>query len=391
FSVSASSVGPIYYQWLKDGLFLSDRTNALLTLTEVDVDQAGQYSVVVSNSFGSVTSEVAALTVLAEVAIRTQPQAQSALLGQSVTFSVDALGARPLVYQWYLNGERIAGANASNFTIASVGAPDGGRYAVLVVNGGGSLLSDDAQLTVLYPASIVRPPEDRVAVLGSTVTFSVQAGGTGPFAYQWFREGELIPEAAGPDYSFTAELGRAGGYQVVVSNAWGTATSLVARLVVVLRPEIVEQPQPQRVAKGRPARFSVRVAGSEPFQFEWRHDGVPIPGGNQSALELAAVSAAAAGRYSVLISNLAGSALSAEAELTVVLPPTLKLELLSGYPLLTLTGTPGESYVVEYAEEWQFSNWTTLIVFTNLTAVPRTFIDTSPATNLFRLYRVLDR
>jgi alpha-tubulin suppressor-like RCC1 family protein len=391
FSVSASSAGSIYYQWLKDGLFLSARTNALLTLAEVDVDDAGQYSVVVSNSFGSVTSEVATLTVLAEVAIRTQPQDQGALLGQSATFSVDALGAQPLIYQWYLNGERIAGANASSYTIANVHAADSGRYAVLVINGGGSLLSDDAQLTVLYPASIVRQPEDRVGVLGTTVTFSVQAGGTGPFAYQWFREGALIPEAAGPEYSFSAELDRAGGYQVVVSNAWGTATSLVARLVVAVPPEIVEQPQAQRAAEGWPARFSVRVSGSEPFQFEWKHDGVPIPGKNQAALELGAVSAAAAGRYSVRISNLAGSVLSAEAELTVILPPTLKLELLSGYPLLTLTGTPGENYVVEYAEQRQFSNWTTLIVFSNLAAGPRTFIDTSPATNLFRLYRVLDR
>lgn len=63
FSVSAGGSGPLAYQWRKDGTALAGATNATLTLGSVQSAQAGSYSVVVSNSLGSVTSNGATLTV----------------------------------------------------------------------------------------------------------------------------------------------------------------------------------------------------------------------------------------------------------------------------------------------------------------------------------------
>lgn len=63
FSVSASGAEPLSYQWFKDGSPINGATQAQLTLSGVVVSDAGQYSVEVTNAFGSATSESALLTV----------------------------------------------------------------------------------------------------------------------------------------------------------------------------------------------------------------------------------------------------------------------------------------------------------------------------------------
>jgi len=65
FSVSATSVLPMSYQWRFNGVSLAGATNASLVLTNVQVAQAGAYAVVVSNALGAVTSRTAVLSVSA--------------------------------------------------------------------------------------------------------------------------------------------------------------------------------------------------------------------------------------------------------------------------------------------------------------------------------------
>jgi len=66
FSVAANSVAPLGYQWWFDGTnSIAGATNATLVLTNVQISEAGFYSVVVTNSAGSVTSYMAGLTIQA--------------------------------------------------------------------------------------------------------------------------------------------------------------------------------------------------------------------------------------------------------------------------------------------------------------------------------------
>ncbi len=63
FSVTATGSAPLRYQWWKDGLNLSGATNTTLALTNVQPVNIGNYTVVVTNAAGSVTSSVASLTI----------------------------------------------------------------------------------------------------------------------------------------------------------------------------------------------------------------------------------------------------------------------------------------------------------------------------------------
>ncbi len=82
-------------------------------------------------------------------------------------------------------------------------------------------------------------------------------------------------------------------------------------------PTITAQPATQAVAPGSSASFTVTAAGTQPFTYQWRKDGSAIAGATNRTLTLAAVTPAAAGTYSVLVTNAQGSAASATAGLTI--------------------------------------------------------------------------
>ena len=63
FSVVAQGSDPVTYQWRKDGEDISGETSRSLTLTDVAIDSAGEYDVVITNPAGSITSDKAILRV----------------------------------------------------------------------------------------------------------------------------------------------------------------------------------------------------------------------------------------------------------------------------------------------------------------------------------------
>ncbi len=151
FSVAAAGTAPLAYQWLLNGAPISGATSSSHALVNVQPSDAGDYSVVVSNLLGSVTSSNATLVVSATglpPTITAQPQGQSVSAGTAVTFSVVAAGTPPFGYQWRRNGAAIAGASASSYTRSNVQSADVGLYSVVVSNAYGTVTSAEAALTL---------------------------------------------------------------------------------------------------------------------------------------------------------------------------------------------------------------------------------------------------
>lgn len=148
FSVKASGMSPLSYQWKFNGKPIPCATAPTFTIYSAQPSNAGNYTVTVSNCFGKVTSDVATLTVNVPPSITQQPLSQTIKSGSKVTFCVAAAGTPPLSYQWKFNGTNINSATAVSFIINSVQPSDAGNYAVTVTHVAGSVTSSPVKLTV---------------------------------------------------------------------------------------------------------------------------------------------------------------------------------------------------------------------------------------------------
>jgi hypothetical protein len=182
FTVTASGTALLSYQWRKAGLNVAGGTDYAYTIDNVQLADALNYDVIVTNSLGAITSQVATLTVIAPPSISVQPQSQTAVVGSSVTFSVTAGGTAPH-YQWQCNGYALNGATTSTYTINNVQPTNAGNYTVGITNPVGSVTSAVAVLAVLAgPPTVVvgwgANDHNQITIpVGLTNVVGVAAGG----------------------------------------------------------------------------------------------------------------------------------------------------------------------------------------------------------------------
>jgi plastocyanin len=305
FNVVATGTAPLSYQWRKDTSNIPGANAASLTLNAVTAGDAGSYTVVVTNTAGSVTSDAAVLTVNPGVeapVITTQPASQTVTAGQPVTFNVVATGTAPLSYQWRKDTANIPGANAASLTLNAVTVGDAGSYTVVVTNTAGSVTSDAAILTVNPGAEapvITTQPGSQTVTAGQPVTFTVVATGTAPLSYQWRKDTANIPGANAASLTLNAVIAAdAGSYTVVVTNSAGSVTSDAAMLTVnpgAEAPVITTQPASQTVTAGTTGNLQRSRDRHRPLSYQWRKDTANIPGANAASLTLNAVISADAG------------------------------------------------------------------------------------------------
>jgi len=259
--------------------FASDPT---LTLNNVTPNNAGNYTVVITSPSGSVTSSVASLTVVLPL----EPANQTVMAGGTATFSVSISSTLPLSFQWQKDGinltesGNISGLTTTNLVLTNIGANAAGNYTVVITSLYGSITSSIVTLTVVSP--IVSQPQSLVVTNGNRASFSVSVSGTLPLSFQWQKDGTNLTEGGNISGSTTTNLvltgvsaTDAGNYTVVITGSYGSETSSVASLTVVLPPE----PANQTVMVGGTATFSVPVPGAGPFTYQWQLNGTNLSNG----------------------------------------------------------------------------------------------------------------
>src|SRR5216684_1668246 len=281
FSVAATGTAPLSYQWNKNGTAISGATSSSYTTpATTSSDNGAQFTVMISNTAGSVTSSAGTLTVSAAPvapSITTQPASQTVTAGQTASFSVAATGTAPLNYQWNKNGTAISGATSSSYTTpATTSSDNGAQFTVVISNTAGSVTSNSVTLTVSaapVAPSITTEPANQTVTAGQTASFSVAATGTAPLSYQWQKNSVAIAGATSSTYTTPATTSSDNGalFTVVVSNTAGSVTSNAASLTVnaaPAAPSITTQPASQTVTTGQSASFSVAATGTAPLNYQ---------------------------------------------------------------------------------------------------------------------------
>ncbi|MEI7731837.1 MAG: immunoglobulin domain-containing protein [Verrucomicrobiota bacterium] len=182
FSVLASGTTPLAYQWYKGGKPIVDTaritgtSSARLTVTSLSKSDADNYSVVITNAYGAVTSAVAALKVIDPVV--TAPvivyQTYTNVIvrpGQTTNLQVVAQGLEPLSYRWTRSGYTIQDTNQPTLLFPNVSVLDAGIYRVIVSNSLGSVTSAPITLTVdaAVPVLVITTPLTNVRVTNAMV------------------------------------------------------------------------------------------------------------------------------------------------------------------------------------------------------------------------------
>jgi uncharacterized repeat protein (TIGR03803 family) len=166
FTVATFGAAPVSYHWMRNGASLANDTNvsgansATLTLSNLSINDAAVYSVVVSNSINSLTSDDAVLqVVVSPPAFLAQPLSQVCVEGMTVTLSVNIAAGQPYSYQWQESGTNLtdggvfSGSTTSTLTLSGVTITNSGSYSVIVSNSLASVSSATAMLTVLPATS----------------------------------------------------------------------------------------------------------------------------------------------------------------------------------------------------------------------------------------------
>ena len=156
FTASASGTPSPTFQWRKDGVLIPNAVGVSFTLTNVQLGQAGAYSVAATNSAGTTVSESAILIVnsiaVGLPAFSTQPTASVTVgLGATVVFNSTATGATS--YRWQRNNENLPSATSANLVLTNTSATDAATYRVIATNSVGSATSRAATLIVNPVAS----------------------------------------------------------------------------------------------------------------------------------------------------------------------------------------------------------------------------------------------
>ena len=387
-NANAAGLPPLSYQWQNSLGAIAGATNASYTIFAAQATNSGNYSVIVSNPFGSVTSGVATVTVVFPPSITQQPQSWTVAAGTVLNLGVSASGTAPLSYQWLNSSGQIAGATNATFTLNPAQTNNADSYSVVVANPYGSVTSDVATVTVYVPVGITTQPASQVVPARSTVSFNVVAGGYPAPSYQWTFNGTNLPGATSSTLTITnVLLPNMGDYAVLVGNGYSSQLSDTATLS--MSPSITSPFSGATTIWGRSAVLSVGAIGSGELGYQWYKDGVAVDGATNATLNFTSIQFTNGGLYSVVVSSPFGAITNVAAQV-VVNPAGVSL----GFsPTLTINGVAGYSYIIQSSTNLTDTNaWVTL---TNLTLTQPvelwvdTSVDATSPCNSKYYYRVL--
>jgi hypothetical protein len=368
-TVTAAGTPNLEYQWwytdnsTTTNTIGTTSTNSSLTLTNVTPLTNGDYYVVVTNLYGTITSSNCLLTVNEKPLVQSQPTNTVVEETSNAVFHVTASGTDPLAYQWHFNGSNVlAGATNATLTISNVSLSNVGNYSVVVSNAFGNVTSTNASLSVLTWPSITVQPLTNITVLlvgnpstnaattnysSTNVVLTVTAAGTPNLEYQWWYTDNSTTTNTIGTTSTNSSLTLTnvtpltnGDYYVVVTNLYGTITSSNCLLTVNEKPLVQSQPTNTVVEETSNAVFRVTASGTDPLAYQWHFNGSNVlAGATNATLTVSNVSLSNVGNYSVVVSNAFGNVTSTNASLSVLTWPSITVQPLTNITVL-LVGNP---------------------------------------------------
>jgi hypothetical protein len=323
FSVEAQGTSPLDYQWKFNEEDLADEIDSTLLLTSLQHDQAGAYSVVVSNPFGTVESQTVELTVFDPIpglfntgvdsngfpledyevdphyVLTVNPDSESteAIVQDSWVFPI-------VVGPWVANSDTSKWIGPQGETSQAAE----GDYVYQVT----------FDLTGLDPATAFIQGEWATDNLGLDILINgISTGNQNTAQFTTFTPFNItqgfLSGVNTLEFHVNNESPGYAGLRVENLRAGALAGTAIGDA-----PTLVQGPQPQTAMEGASVTFSSLGDSPLPLQYQWLRNGQPIQGATERTYQIPAVSSQDEGDYSVEIRNDAGFIVSPPARLTVL-------------------------------------------------------------------------
>ena len=369
FTANVLGLRPIVYQWQLNGTNIIGATNSSLTLMNVQPTNAGNYSVIFTNSYGTIASSNATLTVIAiPPTLVLQPTNCTVFSGSNVTFTATAgVGPVPITYQWQFNGTNINWATNASLTLTNVQLTNQGSYDIVASNNFGGITSSNAFLLVLdLPTALdatgltwtntgvtpwfaeattthdgVEAAQSGLVANGQKSILQTAVTGPGTLTFWWMFSPLTPPFPNSLSFSTSqsnnaASVSSTSGWQQKTfylgagtqTLGWtysrfsfvsGQSTGYVDQVSFIpggTAPIITNAPVTRLVRANANTSFTVGAAGTPPLVYQWQFNQNSLTNQTNATLTLLNVQPTNSGNYSVTITNNYGS-LSTNAALSV--------------------------------------------------------------------------
>ncbi|MBA3900709.1 MAG: hypothetical protein H0X62_10955, partial [Bacteroidetes bacterium] len=214
-------------------------------------------------------------------------------LGQSVTLSVSSAGTYccKLIYDWggFVGDSLIVTPYVTqNFFVTAIDTCTNHQFTLM-------------QTIYVYPSvAIFIHPTNKNVCQGEDAAFSVSAGTSSNLSFQWLKNGIPLPGGTSDTLRlFNVSNADTGQYSVIVMGGCVSLVSNPAILSLGTQASIVNQPTNFSTCNGSMALFSVTATGLVNLSYQWKKDGMPLPGENNSFLYFNNISAVDTGSFSV--------------------------------------------------------------------------------------------
>jgi hypothetical protein len=279
-------------------------------------------------------------------------------------------------------------------------------YSSLVTVAQGEAYADNFQIAFntqdssggTFPPTLTTQPQSQTVQLGQNAVFSADVGGL-YLAYQWYKDGAILPGATNAVISLNGSYSNRGVYQLLARNSAGVITTDTALLKVIPSssltgaPSIIAQSGNLRAIAGRRTSLYVVAQGSSPLNYFWyRGNSLVASGSNMDTLEISPLQASDAGEYRVEVKNGNGEAASQIMKLEVAQAVvtgsgnTASSVSTQGFGLAVDAET-GAVFVVESCTNLISAVWVEVARFTSVGSA-FTFLDETAKQSQNKFYRV---
>ena len=316
----------LVFEWtheLTDGTKVPlTETGPSVTLTNITMADAGYYTCKIIGACGQRLAS-GKLTVKEPVTIVSGLNTlEEKCVGDPLSLSISATGQISSV-KWFKNDILIPSETSLNLYFAALGLADAAVYKCEIEGEGISVITETTTVRVYSQTVLNTSLSDTTLCEGSVLDWVPDIDGTSSMTFEWTMDGVNVSDQKILHYDALA-LSNEGNYEIQVTSMCGDVSSN-ANLEVIQLPVYVSSTVGKDVCENEPlVEFTVEYTG-EQLKYQWRKDGIDLPGKTSETLSLTNIKLSDDGDYNCRVYSTCGEEFSPVAALNV----TPQLQVLS--------------------------------------------------------------